>query len=110
MALLMFSPALHARQSRSRALRLASLGLSVARQPRSNFKARTTTLRACRRCVEVGKELWVVDRDLMAVIGEKPTLTLESLYNAHEYDEIPDTKFSGFSRGCRKSPQGQHAS
>ncbi len=49
------------------------------------------------RCFEVGKELWIVDRDLLAVIGEKPSLMLESLYNVHEYDEIPDTGFSGFS-------------
>ena len=49
------------------------------------------------RMMEVGRELWVVDTDLLRVIGEKPTLMLESLYDAHEYDVIPDTKFQGFS-------------
>ena len=52
------------------------------------------------RMMEVGRELWVVDADLLRVIGEKPTLMLESLYDVHEYDTIPDTKLHGFS------PQG----
>ena len=49
------------------------------------------------RMMEVGHELWVVDTDLLRVIGEKPTLMLESIYDVHEYDAIPDTKFHGFS-------------
>ena len=49
------------------------------------------------RLMEVGRELWVVDADLLRVIGEKPTLMLESLYDVHEYDRIPDTKLHGFS-------------
>ena len=49
------------------------------------------------RMMEVGRELWVVDSDLLRVIDEKPTLMLESLYDAHEYDVIPDSKFHGFS-------------
>ena len=49
------------------------------------------------RMMEVGRELWVVDADLLRVIGEKPSLMLESLFDAHEYDVIPDTKFHGFS-------------
>ena len=49
------------------------------------------------RMMEVGRELWVVDADLLRVIGEKPTLMLESLYDVHEYDAIPNTKFHGFS-------------
>ena len=49
------------------------------------------------RLMEVGRELWVVDSDLLRVIGEKPTLMLESLYDSLEYDLIPDTRFHGFS-------------
>ena len=49
------------------------------------------------RLFEGGRELWVVDEDLLRVIGEKPTLMLESLYDAHEYDLIPGTKLHGFS-------------
>jgi len=49
------------------------------------------------RIFEVDKELWIVDADLLQVIGEKPTLMLESLYNSNEYELIPDTKFRGFS-------------
>ena len=49
------------------------------------------------RMMEVGHELWVVDTDLLRVIGEKPTLMLESLYDAHEYEVIPGTKLHGFS-------------
>ena len=52
------------------------------------------------RMMEVGRELWVVDEDLLRVIGEKPSLMLESLYDSLEYDLIPDTRFHGFS------PQG----
>ena len=49
------------------------------------------------RMIEVGRELWVVDADLLRVIGEKPTLMLGSLYGVHDYDVIADTKFHGFS-------------
>ncbi len=49
------------------------------------------------RMMEVGRELWAVDIDLLRVIGEKPTLMLESLYDSHEYDFIPGTRFHGFS-------------
>ena len=49
------------------------------------------------RFSEVGRELWAVDADLLRVIGEKPTLMLGSLYDVHDYDAIPDTKFHGFS-------------
>jgi len=49
------------------------------------------------RMMDVGHELWVVDTDLLRVIGEKPTLMLGSLYDAHEYDLIPATRFHGFS-------------
>lgn len=56
------------------------------------------------RMMEVGRELWVVDVDLLQVIGEKPTLMLESLYDSHEYDLIPDTRFHGFSpQGAEKA-------
>ena len=49
------------------------------------------------RIIEVGRELWVVDADLLRVIGEKPSLMLESLYDNHDYDTIGDTQFRGFS-------------
>jgi len=49
------------------------------------------------RMMEVGRELWAVDTDLLRVIDEKPTLMLESLYDAHEYDVILGTNFHGFS-------------
>lgn len=49
------------------------------------------------RIFEMGRELWVVDADLLRVIGEKPTLMLESLYDVHDYDVINDTRFRGFS-------------
>lgn len=41
--------------------------------------------------------LWFVDRDVLAVLGEKPSLMLESLHDAHEYDRIPGTPWQGFS-------------
>ena len=49
------------------------------------------------RMVEVGRELWAVDIDLLRVIGEKPTLMLTSLYSTLDYDVIDDTKYHGFS-------------
>jgi len=49
------------------------------------------------RMLEVGKELWAVDADLLSVIGEKPTLMLGSTYGTEDYDLIPDTRFYGFS-------------
>ena len=49
------------------------------------------------RFFELGNELWVVDADLLRVIGEKPSLMLGSLYDPHEYDAIPDTRLHGFS-------------
>ena len=49
------------------------------------------------RIFELGRELWVVDADLLRVIGEKPSVMLESLYGAQDYDAIIDTRFHGFS-------------
>ena len=49
------------------------------------------------RIIEVGRELWVVDKDLLRVIGEKPSLMLESLYDVHDYDGIGETGYRGFS-------------
>ncbi len=49
------------------------------------------------RMVEVGRELWVVDTDLLRVIGEKPSLLLVGHYDALEYGAIDDTNFHGFS-------------
>ena len=49
------------------------------------------------RVLEVGPTLWVVDADLLRVIGEKPTLMLESLFEASDYQAIEGTKYHGFS-------------
>jgi hypothetical protein len=49
------------------------------------------------RMIEVGRELWVVDADLLRVIGEKPTLMLESLYDVADYYAIAETRYHGFS-------------
>jgi hypothetical protein len=49
------------------------------------------------RMFEVRRELWVVDADLLRVIGEKPSLMLESLYDVHLYDAINETRYRGFS-------------
>ena len=49
------------------------------------------------RIIEVGRVLWVVDADLLRVIGEKPSLMLESLYDVHDYDGIGETGYRGFS-------------
>ena len=49
------------------------------------------------RIIEVGRVLWVVDADLLRVIGEKPSLMLESLYDNHDYDTIGETQYRGFS-------------
>ena len=49
------------------------------------------------RVFEVGRELWVVDADLLRVIGEKPTLMLESLFDVDDYDAIAGGRYHGFS-------------
>lgn len=49
------------------------------------------------RFFEVGEELWAVDVDLLAIIGQSSSPTLASLHNAREYARIPGTKFCGFS-------------
>ena len=49
------------------------------------------------RMLEVGRELWVVDADLLRVIGEKPTLMLGNAYSTEEYSAIAETKYHGFS-------------
>ena len=50
------------------------------------------------RIFEMRRELWVVDADLLRVIGEKPSVMLESLYDIQDYDAIAETRFRGFSR------------
>ncbi len=45
----------------------------------------------------VDKAMWVVAVDVLKVLGEKPTLMLESQYDAMEYDTIPGTRLHGFS-------------
>ena len=45
----------------------------------------------------VDNKLWCVDVDVLKVIDEKPSVMLESLFSATEYDKIPGTKFNGFS-------------
>lgn len=49
------------------------------------------------RMIEVGKELWAVDADLLRVIGEKPTLMLGSIYGTEDYDQLPESKLYAFS-------------
>jgi hypothetical protein len=49
------------------------------------------------RVFVVANKLWCVDKDVLKVIGEKPTVMLESLFNACEYDQITGTTFNGFS-------------
>ena len=49
------------------------------------------------RIFEMGRELWVVDADLLRVIGEKPSVMLESLYDVQDYGAIAETRFRGFS-------------
>lgn len=49
------------------------------------------------RIYPVGNSLWFTDVDVLRVIGQKPTLMLESTFDPHEYDLIPHTKVHGFS-------------
>jgi len=53
------------------------------------------------RVYPVGNEdnsaLWFVDIDVLKVIGQKPTLMLESTFRAHEYGPILGTRQHGFS-------------
>lgn len=51
------------------------------------------------RIIEIGKELWVADADLLRVIGEKPSLMLGSVYDSQDYGAIPDSGLHGFSPG-----------
>ena len=77
---------------------LAEIGDFFQRQPLAKWQGNFYHFANVQiRMMEVGRELWVVDWDLLAVIGEKPTLMLESVYAPHEYDLIPGTKFHGFS-------------
>ncbi len=49
------------------------------------------------RIYPVGKKLWFVDADVLKVLGEKPTLMLESTYDPHEYGQIEEAGMHGFS-------------
>ena len=49
------------------------------------------------RIFEMRRKLWVVDADLLRVIGKKPSVMLESLYDVQDYDAIAETRFRGFS-------------
>lgn len=73
-------------------------GIFVSRQPLTKWQGIYYQFANVQiRMMEVGRELWVVDTDLLTVIGEKPTLMLESLFDCHEHDIIPGTKLHGFS-------------
>lgn len=77
---------------------VAEIGTFVSRQPLSEWQGRYYQFANVQiRLIEVGHELWVVDTDLMRVIGEKPTLMLGSLLGSNEYDAIPGTRYHGFS-------------
>ena len=47
--------------------------------------------------IEVGRELWGVDADLLRVVGEKPSLMLGSVYDRDDYATIAETNYHGFS-------------
>ena len=49
------------------------------------------------RVLPVGQTLWIVDRDIFQVLGEKPTLLLPDQFDALEYGLIEGTRFNGFS-------------
>jgi hypothetical protein len=49
------------------------------------------------RIALVGGYPWIVDRDLLAVLGEKPSDALRRRYDAALCAQIPDTKLWGFS-------------
>lgn len=76
----------------------AALFQWIGRQPHAEWQGNYYNFANVHiRMLEVGSELWIVDRDLLLVIGEKPTLMLGSLYGAHEYGLIPGTRLHGFS-------------
>jgi len=56
-----------------------------------------THIRVYPVCNEDSNSLWFVDSDVLKVIGQKPTLMLESTFDAHEYSLIPGTRQHGFS-------------
>ncbi|MEO8101039.1 MAG: hypothetical protein ABI790_00845 [Betaproteobacteria bacterium] len=77
---------------------VAEIGTFISRQPLAKWQGIYYQFANVQiRMLEVGSELWIVDTDLLRVIGEKPSLMLESLYDAHEYDLIPGTRLHGFS-------------
>ena len=49
------------------------------------------------RVMPVAQALWIVDRDIFQVLGEKPTLLLPDQFDATEYGQIEGTRFYGFS-------------
>ena len=76
----------------------AEIGTFISRQPLSKWQGDYYQFANIQiRMMEVGRELWAVDADLLRVIGEKPTPMLESLFDPQEYDAIPGTRFHGFS-------------
>ncbi len=49
------------------------------------------------RAYLVRRQLWLVDRDVLAVLGRKPTADLQERFDVLAYDRIEGTRFYGFS-------------
>ena len=49
------------------------------------------------RIIMDGRTPWLVDKDVLAVIGEKPNKHLMRRFDATEYHSIPGTRMRGFS-------------
>jgi hypothetical protein len=60
------------------------------------------------RVFPVEQALWIVDRDIFKVLGEKPTLLLPDQFGATEYGAIEGTPFHGFSEAGLERLLTQH--
>lgn len=81
----------------------------AARQPLEAWQGKYYAFNGIHmRFFEVRGELWLVDHDLLRIVDMKATLLLESQYDRHEYDDIADTRFQGFSpQGAEKFLRAQ---
>ncbi len=74
------------------------LGTFLHRQPHAKWHGRHYEFAGVQiRVYPVGKKLWFADTDVLKVLGQKPTLMVESTYDVHEYDTIAGTRQKGFS-------------
>ena len=60
------------------------------------------------RVMPVAQALWIVDRDILKVLGEKPTLLLPDQFDATEYGPIEGTRLHGFSEAGLERLLTQH--